>query len=121
MSKIGKRLLSLAIVLLMVLSMIPAQPVHVHAAETTDVVESEKENPYMIIPASASAVPFTISADIDGKPYNIEVAMTEAFAPGKVYKISVKITNVGLVVDSVVIVQNWDEEELTGGNLAPKP
>ena len=90
-------------------------------AETTDVVESEKENPYMIIPASASAVPFTISADIDGKPYNIEVAMTEAFAPGKVYKISVKITNVGLVVDSVVIVQNWDEEELTGGNLAPKP
>ena len=88
-------------------------------AETTEVVESEKENPYMIIPASASVVPFTISANIDGKPYNIEVAMTEAFTPGKVYKISVKITNVGLVVDSVVIVENWDEEELTGGDLTP--
>ena len=89
-------------------------------AGTVDVNESEKENPYMLIPASAEVKGFTITATVDSKPYNVGVTMTEAFTPGKVYKINVKITNVGLVIDSVVIVEEWTEDTLPEGNLKPK-
>ena len=88
--------------------------------ETTNVAENEKENPYMLIPASAEVKPFVISATLDGKPYNVTVNMTEAFAAGKVYKISVKMTNVGLVVDSVVVLEDWQPSELAPGTLAPQ-
>ena len=63
---------------------------------------------------------FTITATVDTKPYNVGVTMTEAFTPGKVYKINVKITNVGLVIDSVVIVDEWQEDNtLPEGELKP--
>lgn len=90
-------------------------------ASTIDVVESEKENPYMFIPASTEVKNFTITATVDSKPYNVGVTMTEAFTPGKVYKINVKMTNVGLVIDSVVIVDEWQEDNtLPDGELKPQ-
>lgn len=88
---------------------------------TVDVNEAQKENPYMLIPASAEVKNFTISATVDSKPYNVGVTMTEAFTPGKVYKINVKITNVGLVIDKVVIVDEWQEDNsLPEGELKPQ-
>jgi len=84
-------------------------------------IENEKENPYMFIPATAETKPFTIAATIDGKSYTVEVNMNEAFTAGKVYKISVKISNVGLTVDGVVILEDWTPENLAEGTLAPAP
>ena len=90
-------------------------------AGTVDVNEAKKENPYMLIPASAEVKNFTITATVDTKLYNVGVTMTEAFTPGKVYKINVKITNVGLVIDSVVIVDEWQEDNtLPEGELKPQ-
>lgn len=88
---------------------------------TLDIDESQKENPYMLIPASAEVKNFTITATVDTKPYNVSVTMTEAFTPGKVYKINVKITNVGLIIDKVVIVDEWEEDNtLPEGELKPQ-
>ena len=87
---------------------------------TDDVVESEQENPYMIIPAAAEKKDFIISATLDGKPYNVTVNMNEAFAAGKVYKINVKMTNVGLKVDGVVVMNDWTPSDLGEGTLAPQ-
>lgn len=88
---------------------------------TIDVNEAQKENPYMLIPASTEVKNFTITATVDSKPYNVGVTMTEAFTPGKVYKINVKMTNVGLVIDSVVIVDEWQEDNtLPDGELKPQ-
>lgn len=86
---------------------------------TTDVKENEKENPYMFIPASTAVKNFTVNANIDGKPYKVDVTMTEAFKAGYIYKIAVKISNVGLTIDSVVIVEPWDETTLDDGTLVP--
>lgn len=86
---------------------------------TTEVVESEQENLYMFIPATDAIKNFTVSATVDGKSYNVAVTMTEAFNPGWVYKVAVKISNVGLTIDSVVIVDDWQNEVLDEGTLKP--
>lgn len=88
-------------------------------AETTDVEEDKKENPYMLIPASSETVSFKISAMVDGNPYSAQVEMTEPFAQGKVYKLNVKIKSVGLTVDNVVILTDWDPETLNDGSFEP--
>ena len=64
---------------------------------------SNQENPYMFVPASAETKDFTVSATVDGKAYNVGVAMNEAFAPGKMYKLNVKVTNTGLTVSQVTL------------------
>ena len=87
--------------------------------QTTDVKENEKENAYMFIPATTAVKNFTVNATIDGKPYKVDVTMTEAFKAGWIYKIAVKISNVGLTIDSVVIVEPWDETTLDDGTLVP--
>lgn len=88
--------------------------------DTDEIKENEKENPYMFIPASDETKAFLIKATIDDKPYSINVDMAEAFQAGKVYKISVKISNTGLEVDEVVILNDWTEDtSLSEGNLTP--
>lgn len=88
-------------------------------ASTTDVKENEKENPYMFIPATTAVKDFTVNATIDGKPYKVAVTMSEAFKAGFIYKVAVKISNVGLTIDSVVIVEPWSELDLPEGTLQP--
>lgn len=88
-------------------------------AGTTDVIESEKENPYMLIPATSEVVPFTVKATIDNKDYSVPVSMSTSFEPGKIYKIAVKISNVGLTVDGVVVVADWTGVNLPEGTLSP--
>ena len=78
-----------------------------------------QENPYMLIPATSEVVPFAIAAMVDGKPYAATVAMTEAFVKGKVYKLNVKIASVGLSVDDVVLIEDWQPESLTDGSFKP--
>ena len=67
---------------------------------------TNQENPYMFVPASAETKDFTVSATVDGKAYNVGVAMNEAFAPGKMYKLNVNITNTGLTVSQVTLT-DW--------------
>lgn len=81
---------------------------------------TSQENPYMLIPASAETKAFIITATLDDKPYNVTVNMSEAFAAGKVYKINVKMTNVGLTVDGVVVMNDWTLSDLGEGTLAPQ-
>lgn len=88
-------------------------------AGTTEIKENEKENPYMFVPAASTVVPFTVKATIDGKNYTVDVNMTTAFEAGKIYKIAVKISNVGLTVDGVVIVNDWSGVDLPEGTLTP--
>jgi hypothetical protein len=45
--------------------------------------------------------------------------MREAFKAGFIYKVAVKISNVGLTIDSVVIVEPWSELDLPEGTLQP--
>ena len=80
---------------------------------------TSQENPYMFIPASAEVKNFVVAATVDGKNYNVTVTMSEAFTAGTVYKINVKISNVGLIVDSVVILNDWQNEPLDEGTLKP--
>lgn len=80
---------------------------------------TSQENPYMFIPTSAEKKNFLVSAVIDGKAYNVGVTMNEAFQPGYIYKIAVKISNIGLTIDSVVIVEKWQEQSLPEGTLKP--
>ena len=80
---------------------------------------TSQENPYMFIPASAEVKNFVVAATVDGKNYNVTVTMSEAFPAGTVYKINVKISNVGLIVDSVVILNDWQNEPLDEGTLNP--
>lgn len=88
-------------------------------AGTADIKENEKENPYMFIPASDETKNFTVKATIDGKAYTVGVNMAEAFNPGKVYLVSVKISNIGLIVDSVVVLNDWIPSQLPEGELKP--
>lgn len=91
-------------------------------ALTTDVTENVKENVYMLIPVEGETDDFTITATIDGKQYNVGVDMGDAFTgyvPGKIYKINVTLSNVGLAVNSVTVVNDWTDVPLTDGEMKP--
>ena len=90
----------------------------VEDASTTDVKESEKSLSYMFIPAGVKA-DFTVNMTLDGKPYSAVVGMTEAFAAGKVYKVSLNFDNEKLNVNSVVILNDWSTVDLEDGTLTP--
>ena len=81
--------------------------------------KSSQENPYMFIPASVETKNFTVTATVDGKTYNSNVTMKEAFAKGKVYSVNLKMTNVGLTVSQVTLV-DWDEVTLDEGTFQPE-
>ena len=79
-----------------------------------------QENPYMFVPATDETKDFTVSATVDGKAYNVGVAMNEAFAPGKMYQLNVKVTNTGLTVSKVTLI-DWNiDTTLPEGTLQPE-
>ena len=81
---------------------------------------TNQENPYMFVPASDETKGFTVTATVDGKAYNVGVAMNEAFAQGKMYQLNVKVTNTGLVVSKVTLV-DWNiDTTLPEGTLQPE-
>ena len=91
-------------------------------AETTDVQEDMKENPFMLVPVEGQTEAFTISATIDGKPYSVAAVMAQDFAgyeAGKVYKIKVTISNIGLKVTGVAVVNDWQDIPLGDGQMTP--
>lgn len=79
---------------------------------------TNQENPYMFVPASDDTKDFTVSATIDGKPYNTTVTMNEPFMSGKMYQVNVKVTNTGLVVSKVSLV-DWTTELLPDTMFEP--
>lgn len=79
---------------------------------------NSKENPYMFIPASTETKDFNVSATLDGKEYSHKVTMSEAFTPGKVYKINVTFKNTGLEVSTVTLV-DWVETGLGDAEFKP--
>ena len=81
--------------------------------------KSSQENPYMFIPAADATKDFVVTATVDGKTYNSNVTMKEAFAKGKVYSVNLKMTNVGLTVSQVTLV-DWDEVTLDEGTFQPE-
>ena len=80
---------------------------------------TSKENLYMFVPASDETKDFTVTATVDGNPYKVTVSMSEAFAAGKIYQINIKATNTGMIIDSVVVLGDWVDEDLSEGNLKP--
>ena len=81
---------------------------------------TNQENPYMFIPASDETKGFTVNANVDGKAYNVGVAMNEVFAPGKMYKLNVKVTNTGLTVSKVTLI-DWNiDTTLPESTLQPE-
>ena len=81
--------------------------------------KSSQENPYMFIPAAGETKDFVVAATVDGKTYNSSVTMKEAFAKGKMYSVSLKMTNVGFTVSEVTLV-DWDEVLLDDATLEPE-
>ena len=92
----------------------------IDAAFTLTSGAANQENPYMFVPTTDETKDFTVTATVDGKAYNVGVAMNEAFAPGKMYKLNVKVTNTGLTVSKVTLV-DWNiDTSLPEGTLQPE-